>query len=86
MGFHAKGLRRRHGLTSEHHAVVEVGADEILLRVDARWARFTHEEMTTSEGLSVPFAMHEDGMVQIGDAAEEMDLAAEEVARGIMSE
>ena len=73
-----------HGLTSDRHAVVEVGADEIILRVDTRWVRFTHDEMTTSEGLSQPFSMEEDGRIRIGDAAEEMDMAAEEVARGML--
>lgn len=74
-----------HGLTSTHHAVVEVGADEIVLRVEMRWARFTHDEMTTSEGVSLPFAMKEDGTIQIGDVTEEMDIAAEEVARGMLT-
>ena len=74
-----------HGLTSEHHAVVEVGAEEIVLRVDTRWARFTHEEMTTSEGISTSFAMEEDGQIRIGEVTEEMDMAAEEVARGMLS-
>ncbi len=70
-----------HGLTSDRHAVVEVGSEEIVLRVDGRWARFTHDSMTTTEGISVGFAMEEDGRVRIGDVTEEMDLAAEEVAR-----
>ena len=74
-----------HGLTSEHHAVVEVGAEEIVLRVDTRWARFTHNEMTTSAGVSVGFAMEEDGSIRIGDVTEDMDMAAEEVARGMLS-
>jgi hypothetical protein len=74
-----------HGLASEHHAVVEVGADEIVLRVDTRWARFTRDEMTTSKGLSVGFAMQEDGQIRIGDVTEEMDMAAEEVARGMLA-
>ena len=74
-----------HGMTSKHHAVVEVGAGEILLRVDNRWARFTRDEMTTSDGVSAGFAMEEDGRVRIGDAMEEMDMAAEGVARAMMS-
>ena len=73
-----------HGLTSEHHAVVEVGAEEIVLRVDQRWVRFTHDGMVTSDGISVGFALEEDGQVRIGDLAEEMDMAAEGVARGMM--
>jgi hypothetical protein len=70
-----------HGLTSTHHAVVEVGAEEIILRVDQRWTRFTRDAMTTSEGISQPFAMLEDGTIQIGDTLDEMDMTAERVAR-----
>lgn len=73
-----------HGLTTQHHAVIEVGAAEIVLRVESRWTRFTRDEMTTNEGLSVPFAMGEDGQIRIGDVTEEMDLAAEGVAREMM--
>ncbi len=73
-----------HGLTSDRHAVVEVGAEEIVLRVDTRWARFTPDAMTTSEGLSMPFAMEEDGRVRVGDVTDEMDMAAEAVARGLL--
>ena len=73
-----------HGLTSQHHAVVEVGAEEIILRVDTRWVRFTRDAMTTSEGTTALFAMEEDGRIRIGDATDEMDMAAEEVAREIM--
>ena len=70
-----------HGLTSTHHAVVEVGAEEIVLRVDQRWTRFTRSDMTTSEGESLPFAMQEDGRIHIGELDDEMDMAAERVAR-----
>ena len=73
-----------HGLTSHHHAVVEIGSEEIVLRVDTRWVRFTRERMTTSEAVSVPFAIREDGAVSIGDTAEEMDMAAESVAGGLL--
>ncbi len=38
-----------HGLTATRHAVVEVGAEEILLRVDHRWLRFTTKQ-TSSDG------------------------------------
>ena len=73
-----------HGLTNERHAVVEVGADEIVLRVDTHWARFTHNAMTTSEGGSVPFSMVEDGSVLLDGRMDEMDMAAERVARELM--
>ena len=74
-----------HGLTSTQHAVVEVGAEEIVLRVGERWTRFTRDEMTTSEGAKVWFGLAEDGSVRIGDLAEEMDMAAEGVAREMMA-
>lgn len=74
-----------HGLTSEHHAVVEIGAEEIVLRVDTRWTRFTRDTMTNSAGRSEGFAMKVDGRVRIGDVTEEMDMAAEAVAREMLS-
>jgi len=73
-----------HGLTSSHHAVVEIGADEIVLRVDARWVRFTRDAVTTSTGDSQPFGFGEDGLVRMGYATEEMDMAAEAVARRML--
>jgi hypothetical protein len=73
-----------HGLSSRHHAVVEVGADEITLRVGSRWLRFTHEEVQDSEGQGFPFNLQEDGTVKLNGIAEEMDLAAERLAREMM--
>jgi hypothetical protein len=75
-----------HGLTSTHHAVVEIGAEEIVLRVDSRWVRFTRDKMESSHGVLIPFAIGVDGRVKMGDAAEEMDMAAEEVARKMLAE
>jgi len=74
-----------HGLGSTHHAVVEVGKDEIVLRVDTRWVRFTRDEMATSDGVTARFAIEEDGSVWVGDGKDEMDMAAEAVAREIMT-
>ena len=73
-----------HGLNSRHHAVVEVGGDEITLRVGSRWLRFTHELLQDSDGRSSPFSMQEDGTIKINGTAEEMDLAAERLAREMM--
>jgi hypothetical protein len=73
-----------HGLNSRHHAVVEVGAEEITLRVASRWLRFTHETFQDSEGHRYPFNMQEDGTVKLNGIAEEMDLAAERLAREMM--
>jgi hypothetical protein len=73
-----------HGLNSTHHAVVEVGAEEITLRVASRWLRFTHEMMELSDGGRSTFEMQEDGTVKLNGVAEEMDLAAERLAREMM--
>ncbi len=73
-----------HGLASEHHAVVEIGSAEIVLRVDTSWVQFTRDQMTTSEGEVKEFALEEDGQVRIGDVTDEMDMAAEAVARGLL--
>ena len=70
-----------HGLNSNKFAVIEVGVDEIVLRIGTRWARFVADVMTTGEGLAVPFAMDVDGRVLIGETWDEMDMAAEGVTR-----
>jgi hypothetical protein len=73
-----------HGLNSRHHAVVEVGAEEITLRVASRWLRFTHESLEDSEGNRSTFSLEEDGTVKMNGIAEEMDIAAEGLAREMM--
>jgi hypothetical protein len=73
-----------HGLNSRHHAVVEVGADEITLRVAGKWLRFTHDTIQDSEGKQSDFSLQEDGTVKLNGIAEEMDLAAERLAREMM--
>jgi hypothetical protein len=73
-----------HGLNSRHHAVVEVGADEITLRVSSRWLRFTHEAIQDNNGKQSDFSLQEDGTVKLNGIAEEMDLAAERLAREMM--
>ena len=76
-----------HGLNSTHHAVGEVSADEITLRVGSRWLRFTEKEVQRSDEAPQPFALHEDGTVSInGGAQEEMDIAAEQLAREMISD
>ncbi|ADW69438.1 hypothetical protein [Granulicella tundricola] len=72
------------GLNSVHHAVVEVGANEIILRVDTRWLRFTETEQQSSEGMQQGFALNEDGTVTLGGKIEEMDLTAERITREMM--
>jgi hypothetical protein len=73
-----------HGLNSRHHAVVEVGADEITLRVASRWLRFTHKTLQDSDGNQSTFTLQEDGTVKMNGITEEMDLAAEKLAREMM--
>lgn len=75
-----------HGLSSRHHAVVEVGPDEILLRVDTRWLRFTHIAMIDSHGATQTFSLEEDGTAKLDGVAEEMDIAAERLAREMMAQ
>jgi hypothetical protein len=73
-----------HGLNSRHQAIVEVSSDLILLRVGARWLRFTHSEMTDDNNRSLPFHLNEDGTATVDGVTEEMDLAAERLAREMM--
>lgn len=73
-----------HGLNSTRHAVVEVGPKEIILRVDTRWLRFTHTTMSTSIDSTEPFSLEENGTVRLKGQTEEMDMAAERLAREMM--
>jgi hypothetical protein len=76
-----------HGLNSTHHAVVEVSAAEIIVRVGIHWLRFTWNAVQHDDTTSTDFSLNEDGTVSIaGEAAEEMDLAAERLARGLFAE
>ena len=75
-----------HGLNSTQHAVVEVSADEITLRVGSRWLRFTPTIMQHSDEDPIPFALEENGTVTINHLPEqEMDIAAESLAREILT-
>jgi hypothetical protein len=73
-----------HGLNSRHQAIIEVGSDLILFRVGTRWLSFTPSEMTEDNDRKVPFHLNEDGTVTINGVTEEMDLAAERLAREMM--
>ena len=75
-----------HGLNSTQHAVVEVSADEITLRVGSRWLRFTPIEVTASNHPPLAFHLNEDGTATVGNQPQqEMDIAAEQFAREILS-
>ncbi len=72
-----------HGMNSTHHAVVEISAKSILLRVDTRWLQFTDTVMQSSDGLGSSFALNEDGSVTLGPERDEMDFAAERLTRSL---
>lgn len=73
-----------HGLNSTHHAVVEVGPDIITLRVNTRWLRFTHTEMTADTSHIEPFHLNENGTVTLGAVTEDMDFTAERLTREML--
>ena len=73
-----------HGLNSKHHAVVEVGPEEIKVRVADRWLRFTQDLVEDSNGDRSSFSLEEDGTVKLNGSTQEMDLAAEGLAREMM--
>ena len=73
-----------HGLNSKQFAVIEFGEDEIVVRVDAKWDRFTHGAMESSDGNKVTFALNEDGTVMLDGKMDEMDFAAERVTHELM--
>ena len=74
-----------HGLNSTHHAVVEVSANEITLRVNDRWLRFTPSDLRHNGQAPIPFTLTEGGDVRIDNGPpEEMDLAAERLAREML--
>lgn len=73
-----------HGLNSDRHAVVEVGAQEITLRVADRWICFTGRTFRNSDGQQSSFRLQENGTVDMGGRIEEMDMAAERITRELM--
>ncbi len=75
-----------HGLNSTQHAVVEVSADEITLRVGTHWLRFTAATLQHDDAAPVPFNLQENGTVRLNHGPEEeMDIAAERFAREMMT-
>jgi hypothetical protein len=75
-----------HGLNASQHAVVEVSADEITLRVGSRWLRFTPTEVASSDHPPLPFHLNENGTATVSNTPEqEMDLAAEHFAREMLT-
>ncbi len=75
-----------HGLNASQHAVVEVSATEITLRVGPHWLRFTPVQVEGDTQAPEPFHLNENGTVTLaGNPEEEMDLAAERFARELLS-
>ena len=50
-----------------------------------RWMNFTPLACTSSEGVSEPFALTENGRARVGDVEDEMDLSAERLASAIIA-
>ena len=74
-----------HGLNSQLHAVIEVSSNQITFRVGSRWLRFTPTEMQQSDKAALPFSLQENGTVRLNHGPEEeMDFAAERLAREMM--
>jgi hypothetical protein len=73
-----------HGLNSNNFAVIEYGADEILIRFGSKWTRFTNTEMESSSGGKSVFALNEDGTVTLDGKIDEIDFAAERITREMM--
>ncbi len=75
-----------HGMNSSEHAVVEVGPEEIMVRVGSKWLRFTSTTLDTYTGASQSFALTEAGAVSFfPQEPEEMDFAAERLIRELMN-
>lgn len=75
-----------HGLGATQHAVVEVSAEAITLRVGPRWLRFTPSLLEGDQTPPSPFHLNEDGTVSLADSPpEEMDMAAERFARELLA-
>jgi hypothetical protein len=79
-----------HGLNSTQQAVVEVSANSITIRVADHWTRINQTygcgTVITDGGEAASFSLNEDGTVKIGtNPAEDMDHAAERIAREILS-
>jgi hypothetical protein len=77
-----------HGLSSEHQAIVEVGANTIMIRVNSKTLTLTQTDgkgsIAFGSETKLPLTLLEDGRVIIGPTTEQMDIAAERLAREIL--
>jgi hypothetical protein len=78
-----------HGLGREHQAILEVSAERITVRVGMKTMDVTQHAGKGSvrhvDGRTEAFEMLEDGHVIVGSVTEAMDMAAEGLAREILS-
>ncbi|ADV83259.1 hypothetical protein [Terriglobus saanensis] len=74
-----------HGLNSPQHAVVEVSEERITVRHGLKWISFTSAAYKSSDGSTVPFSLTENGTAVVDGLEDEMDLAAERLAREIIA-
>ncbi len=74
-----------HSLGRDHHAVVEVSDESIMVRYGLRWMLFTAGRYTTSDGTEAAFHLTEEGRARIGGEEDEMDLWAERLASEIIT-
>lgn len=75
-----------HGLNATQHAVIEVSANEITLRLGGHWLKLaTNSEgfggLQYDNGSGSPFVLREDGQVLLEGSWMEMDIAAERLTR-----
>jgi len=77
-----------HGLNSQHQAILEVSSNQITVRVDTKSLIISQIDgegtITNSNGLQTSLQLLEDGRIKIGTTTEDMDMAAEQLAREIL--
>jgi hypothetical protein len=77
-----------HGLNGPRQAVLEVSEGDLLIRAGDRRLRVTFDgsggQWQREQGPPTDFTMDDQGRVVTNGAAEEMDMAAEALAREIM--
>jgi hypothetical protein len=77
-----------HGLNGPRQAILEVSADNVLVRAGERQLMITHNGSQGSwqreAGDPVPFTLEHDGRITAAGESHEMDMVAERLAREIM--
>lgn len=77
-----------YGLTSTRQAVVDLGNEKIIVRVDEKWLILTRKHQTVNwtreNGKSGSMELSEDGAFRSASGDQPMDLAVEHWARELM--